>query len=80
MKAEFYIAQSLYKAGLYYPAMIYFGEVFNAGREHPYFIKSTSGLLRVATKLGDDTLIPEVINRGYGNFDESTKPSNASPG
>jgi tetratricopeptide (TPR) repeat protein len=78
VKAEFYIAQSLYKAGLYYPAMIYFGEVFNAGRAHPYFIKSTSGLLRVATKLGDDTLIPEVINRGYGNFDESTKPSYAS--
>jgi len=75
LKAEYYIAQSLYKAGLYLPALIFYGDVFNAGSKHPYFLKSTEGLTRVANKIGDDTLIPEVINRGYDNFDESNRPS-----
>lgn len=78
VKAEYYIAQSLYKAGLFLPALVYYAEVFNTGRSHPYFLKATTGLLRVAGKLQDDTLIPEVINKGYGNFDESLQPSNTA--
>ncbi|MFO0726778.1 MAG: hypothetical protein U1E65_23525 [Myxococcota bacterium] len=78
VKAEYYIAQSLYKAGLYLPALAYYADVFNTGRSHPYFLKATTGLLRVGSKLGDDTLIPELINKGYGNFDESLQPSGSA--
>lgn len=78
LKAEYYIAQSLYKGGLYLPALQYYSEVFQAGQKHPYFLKATEGMTRVASKIGDDTLVPEVINRGYDNFDESTRPNAAS--
>lgn len=65
VKAEYYIAQSLYKGGFYLPAFQYYGEVFNAGDAHPYFLKATAGLLNIAEDIGDDTLVPEVINKGY---------------
>jgi tetratricopeptide (TPR) repeat protein len=65
VKAEYYIAQALYKAGFYLPAFQYYGEVFNAGDAHPYFLKATAGLLNIADQIGDDTLVPEVINKGY---------------
>ena len=65
VKAEYYIAQSLYKAGYKTAALQYFGEVFNSGKAHPYFLKATEGLVRLGTEMGDDTLIPELINRGY---------------
>ena len=32
VKAEYYIAQSLYKAGLFLPALVYYAEVFNTRR------------------------------------------------
>jgi tetratricopeptide (TPR) repeat protein len=76
VKAEYYIAQSLYKAGLYLPAMVYYGDVFNSGRAHPYFLKATEGLLTVAEKIGDDTLIPEVINKGYSEEFAKLKAAN----
>ncbi|MBI4818248.1 MAG: tetratricopeptide repeat protein [Deltaproteobacteria bacterium] len=69
VKAEFYIGQSLYKAGYLFPAMRFYADVFNSGDAHPYFLKATEGLLKVAEDIGDDTLIPEVINKGYtGEF------------
>ncbi len=67
VRAEYYLAHSLYKGGYLLPAYQYYGEVFNAGDAHPYFLKAAEGLLNVADSLGDDTLIPEVINRGYSN-------------
>src|SRR5262245_6005656 len=65
VKAEYYIAQSLFKAGFVLPSFQYYGEVFNSGDAHPYFLKAAVGLLNVAEQIGDDTLIPEVINKGY---------------
>lgn len=76
VKAEYYISQALYKAGLYLPAMIYYGDVFNSGRAHPYFLKATEGLLRVSEKIEDDTLIPEVINKGYSDEFAKLKAAN----
>jgi hypothetical protein len=67
VKAEYYIAQSLYKAGYRTAALQYYADVFKSGKAHPYFLKATEGLVKVANELGDDTLIPEVINRGYSN-------------
>ena len=65
VKAEYYLGRALYKAGYVLPAYQFYGEVFNAGENHPYFLKATEGLLDVARDIGDDTLIPEIINRGY---------------
>src|SRR5215510_2410442 len=76
VKAEYYIAQSLFNGGLYLPAMIYYGDVFNSGKAHPYFLKATEGLLKVAEKIGDDTLVPELINKGYNDEFGKLKASN----
>ncbi|MEL6185369.1 MAG: tetratricopeptide repeat protein, partial [Myxococcota bacterium] len=65
VKAEYYLAHSLYKAGYLLPAFQYYGEVFNQGPSHPYFLRATEGLLGVAKDLEDDLAVPEVINRGY---------------
>lgn len=65
VKAEYYLAHALYKAGYYLPAYQFYAEVFNAGESHRFFLKATEGLLKVADQIGDDTLIPEIINRGY---------------
>lgn len=65
VKAEYYLAHSLFRAGYLFPAFQYYGEVFNQGEDHPYFLKATEGLLNVGQQIGDDTLIPEVINKGY---------------
>lgn len=76
VKAEYYIAQSLYNGGMYLPAMIYYGDVFNSGRAHPYFLKATEGLLKVAEQINDDTLVPEVINKGYSEEFAKLKAAN----
>lgn len=65
VRAEYYLAHSLYRAGYLLPAYQFYGEVFNQGESHPYFLKATSGLLNIAKQLRDDTLIPEIINKGY---------------
>lgn len=65
VRAEFFIGRSLYRAGYLLPAYQYYGEVFNQGPTHPFFLKATEGLLDVAEAIGDDILIPELINRGY---------------
>lgn len=65
VKAEYYLGRSLERGGYYMPAYQYYGEVFNAGEAHPYFLKATEGLLSIAKEIDDDTLIPELINKGY---------------
>ena|GEM_PF-2399457 len=75
VKSEYYIAQSLYKAGYKAAALQYYGDVFNAGKAHPYFLKATEGLMRVAIDMGDDTLVPALINRGYSEDFAKLKPS-----
>ncbi len=65
VRAEYYLGHSLYRADYLLPAFQYYGEVFNQGEEHPYFLKATEGLLNVASDLKDDILVPELINQGY---------------
>lgn len=75
VKAEYYIAQSLYKAGYAVAALQYYGDVFNGGKAHPYYLKATEGLMRVSQDIGDDTIVPELINRGYSEEFAKLKPS-----
>ncbi|NJK89676.1 MAG: hypothetical protein HC923_09910 [Myxococcales bacterium] len=65
VKAEYYLAHSLYRADYLLPAFQYYGEVFTQGEEHPYFLRATEGLLQVARDLEDDILVPELISQGY---------------
>jgi outer membrane beta-barrel protein len=49
VKAEYYIAQSLYKAGFYLPALQYYGEVFHAG-EAPVLPEGDGGPAAIAER------------------------------
>ena len=66
-KAEYYVGRSLYRAGYLLAAYQFYGELANVGERHPYFLKSIEGLLDVAADIGDDTFIPEIIDRRYGD-------------
>ncbi|MHB1846825.1 MAG: tetratricopeptide repeat protein [Deltaproteobacteria bacterium] len=65
-KAEYFLAQSFYKMGLYQPAFQYFGLIVKQGARHRYYFKAVDGLVRVAEKLHDGAIIPSVLNRAYG--------------
>ncbi|HJL41034.1 MAG TPA: hypothetical protein RMG48_06995 [Myxococcales bacterium LLY-WYZ-16_1] len=65
VKAEYYLAHSLFRAGYLLPAFDFYLEVFTQGEEHPYFLKATEGLLRFSEKMEDDVLVPSVVDRGY---------------
>ncbi len=73
-KAEYYVGRSLYKAGYLLPAYQFYGEVVNEGESHPYFLRAIEGLIDVAEAIGDDTLIPEIIDRKYGESFRRLKP------
>jgi tetratricopeptide (TPR) repeat protein len=64
-KAEYYLAHSLYRLGLYQSALAFYNAVFVAGPAHPYYLKGAEGLINVARALKDDTLIPSQINKYY---------------
>jgi tetratricopeptide (TPR) repeat protein len=66
-QGEYYLAQSLFKLGMYQSALAYFNAVFVAGPAHPYYLKGAEGLIRVAEALKDDTLIPSQINKYYNS-------------
>jgi tetratricopeptide (TPR) repeat protein len=66
-QAEYYLAQSLFKLGMYQSALAYYNAVFVAGPAHPYYLKGAEGLIRVAEALKDDTLIPSQINKYYNS-------------
>lgn len=65
VQAEYYLAHSLYKSGYLVPAYQYYGEVFNQGPAHPFFLKATAGLVSVATDLRDDLVVPQLLDQGY---------------
>ena len=73
-KAEYYVGRSLYKAGYLLPAYQFYGELVNEGESHPFFLKAVEGLIEVAIAIGDDTLIPEIIDRKYGETFRRLKP------
>ncbi|RLB58342.1 MAG: hypothetical protein DRI34_05215 [Deltaproteobacteria bacterium] len=66
-QAEYYLAQSLFKLGMYQSALAFYNAVFIAGPAHPYYLKGAAGLVRVAEALHDDTLIPSQINKYYNS-------------
>ncbi|MBW2699408.1 MAG: tetratricopeptide repeat protein [Deltaproteobacteria bacterium] len=66
-QAEYYLAQSLFKMGMYQSALAYYNAVFVAGPAHPYYLKGAEGLIKVAKSLRDDTLIPSQINKYYNS-------------
>ena len=73
-RAEYYLGRSLFRAGYMFPAYQFYGEIVKEGERHRFFLDAVRGLLDVAEAVGDDTLIPELINRKYGRKFSELKP------
>jgi tetratricopeptide (TPR) repeat protein len=72
-KSEYYLAQSFAKKDLPVTAFIYYAAILRAGKAHPYYLKSVEGLVNIQQVLGDQYLIPNLLNNTY-NEDWATLP------
>jgi TolA-binding protein len=66
-EAEYGLAQSFFKMGLYFPAIKYYENIIQAGNQHTYYFKSFEGLLEAGDALQDDLKVPAVLDKAYGN-------------
>jgi hypothetical protein len=64
-KSEYYLAASFAKKGLPVAAFIYFATILKAGKSHPFYLKSVEGLVNAQEFLGDQFLIPNLLNNNY---------------
>ncbi len=72
-KSEFYLAQSFAKQNLPVTAFMYYATILRAGKAHPYYLKAVEGLVNMQQQLGDQYLIPNLLNNTY-NEDWATLP------
>jgi hypothetical protein len=49
-------------------ASAYFAKVLNEGQDDPTKVEAVQGLLRVIELVGDDTLIPTLLEQAYGRY------------
>ena len=66
-KSEYYLASSFAKKGLPVTAFVYFAAILKAGKSHPFYLKSVEGLVNVQETLGDQYLIPNLLNINYSD-------------
>lgn len=64
-KSEYYLAASFAKKGLPVTAFVYFAAILKAGKSHPFYLKSVEGLVNVQETVGDEYLIPSLLNAQY---------------
>jgi hypothetical protein len=66
-KSEYYLASSFLKKGLPVTAYVYYGAILKAGKNHPFYLKSVEGLVNVQETIGDQYLIPNLLNNNYSD-------------
>ena len=64
-KSEFYLAQSLQKAGLLVTASTYHADVVRSGPGHPFYLESVQALVELQRSLDDPYLVPSVLAKAY---------------
>ncbi|MBI5547854.1 MAG: tetratricopeptide repeat protein [Deltaproteobacteria bacterium] len=65
LKAEFYLAQSLFKRGLYFPALNQYMYVTKAGPNHPHYLKAVEGIVSVSEVLHEDYITGSYLDKEY---------------
>lgn len=66
-KSEYYLASSFAKKGLPVTAFVYFAVILKQGKSHPFYLKAVEGLVNVQETLGDQDLIPNLLNQNYSD-------------
>ncbi len=66
-KSEYYLASSFAKKGLPVTAFVYFAVILKQGKSHPFYMKAVEGLVNVQETLGDQDLIPNLLEKNYAD-------------
>lgn len=64
-RAEYFLALSLFKLGLYQSALTYDNFIIEQGPNHPYYTDAVANMLDVMDAVGDSTLIPDQLDKIY---------------
>ncbi|MBI5495146.1 MAG: hypothetical protein HY904_08955 [Deltaproteobacteria bacterium] len=65
-EAEFRLAQSFQRMGLYLPAVKYYESIILAGNGHPHYFDAFEGIMDCGDALHDDLKVPSVLDKAYG--------------
>ncbi|MBI3180340.1 MAG: hypothetical protein HYZ27_11805 [Deltaproteobacteria bacterium] len=73
-QATIYLAETLRKMGLLFPALYYYSYVFEAGRTNRYYLNAVDGLLGLQQELHDPFWVPKSLDEkldpeGFGQLD-----------
>ncbi len=64
-QAQIYLAETLARMKLFFPALYYYQDVFSQGRTNRYYLNAIEGLLAIQEELHDPVLVPVVIDANY---------------
>lgn len=67
LKAEYYLAQSFFKRGLYNAALRQYSYVAKAGPNHPHYLKAIEGIVAVSEALDEDFITGGVLDKEYND-------------
>jgi hypothetical protein len=66
-RAEWFLALSLYKLGLFHSALYYDSIIIDEGPNHPYYLKAVENTLDVMDAVGDKAAIPSLLDHYYND-------------
>lgn len=61
-KAQIYLAETLRKMQLWVPALFYYNDIFQLGRQNRYYLNAVEGLLAIQELWHDPIVVPSLIN------------------
>jgi hypothetical protein len=74
-RAEYFLALSLYKMGLFHSALYYDSLILEEGVNHPYYNKAVENMVDVMDAIGDKSIIPPILDHyccdSYGKVDKA---------
>ena len=66
-RAEYLLALSLFKMGLFHSALYYDSIIIDEGPGHPYYQKAVENTLDVMDAVGDKSIIPNLLDKYYND-------------
>lgn len=67
LKAEYYLAQSFFKRGLFNAALRQYIYVIKAGPNHPHYLKAIEGIVGVSEALHEDFFTGTILDKEYND-------------
>src|SRR5262249_48123315 len=74
-RAQYYLAQSLARKGLWVSSLGYYAAILKAGRSHPLYLEAVQGLVGLPDRLKDQDIIPNLLNNHFNEDRERTPPA-----